>query len=90
MSDRIADAWELQNFGDLTSAAAEPSVTDPTGTCQRGRAYVDGYTDTDGDGLNDLYEFLAGTDPLRNGDSDLNGTAEDTYEDPDWRRAWST
>ncbi|NMA46292.1 MAG: LamG domain-containing protein, partial [Lentisphaerae bacterium] len=49
--DLIADWWEYKYFGDLTTAGPGP---------------VNGYTDFDGDGLNDYYEYLVGTDPTKN------------------------
>ncbi|NLF16892.1 MAG: hypothetical protein GX595_06490, partial [Lentisphaerae bacterium] len=51
-ADGLFDVWELARFGNLTTASRNPAVT-----------LVDGWTDSDGDGLNDRYEVLAGTDP---------------------------
>ncbi|MBQ4479809.1 MAG: S8 family serine peptidase, partial [Victivallales bacterium] len=59
--DGIPDWWERANFGDLTTA---------------GPGTVDGYTDADEDGLNDYYEYLAGTDPK-------NMNVNDTTLNPD-------
>ena len=51
--DEMTDLWELDNFGNLTTAEVTPA----------------GITDTDGDGTNDLDEFLAGTNPNVNEDA---------------------
>jgi hypothetical protein len=48
--DMLPDDWEMAFFGDLETA---------------GFGDVYGFTDTDGDGLNDYYEWLAGTDPTK-------------------------
>jgi hypothetical protein len=53
-ADGVADAWELQWFGNLTTARPIAGT---------GPGYVDGFSDYDRDGLNDLYEYLAGTNP---------------------------
>ena len=42
-NDGMPDAWEIENFGDLTSAGSD--------------------TDSDGDGVSDVDEFNAGTNP---------------------------
>ncbi len=47
-ADGIPDWWKMHFFGNLTAV---------------GFGTVDGYTDYDGDGLNDYYEYLARTDP---------------------------
>jgi hypothetical protein len=47
--DGIPDAWELDHFGNLTTANAT--------------------SDQDGDGLGDLQEYLAGTDPKQSASS---------------------
>ncbi|MBT4822262.1 MAG: hypothetical protein HON70_41525, partial [Lentisphaerae bacterium] len=60
--DSIADAWERVHFGDLVTAEAGGAVA--------------GYTDTDNDGLNDLYEYLAGTDPNVRSDDHVFGDAD--------------
>ncbi|MBU1693490.1 MAG: hypothetical protein KKC51_05955, partial [Verrucomicrobia bacterium] len=73
-NDRIPDAWEYLNFGSLTTAGPGP---------------VSGYTDWDGDGLNDLREYeisFEDTDP-KNVDTDgdtLSDFFEVTYSD--WRQ----
>ena len=59
-NDGISDKWELDNFGNLTTA---------------GPGTVYGYTDSDNDGLNDLYESLIGDDQAATpeGDADNDG-----------------
>ncbi|MBT4817752.1 MAG: hypothetical protein HON70_18745, partial [Lentisphaerae bacterium] len=47
-ADGLFDIWEQAELGDLATA---------------GPGTVDGYTDSDQDGLNDLYEMLTGLDP---------------------------
>ena len=48
-NDKIPDFWEIRFLGNLTTA---------------GPGDVDHYTDTDGDGLNDYYEYRLGRHPL--------------------------
>ena len=59
-NDGIPDWWEQKYFGNLTTA---------------GYASDGSYTDFDKDGLNDYYEYLAGTSPIRQ-DTDGNGTTD--------------
>lgn len=64
--DGLSDAWEMQNFGDLTTADA---TTDSDGD---GLLDIQEYAlgtdpnnpDTDGDGYSDYDEFTYGSDPL--------------------------
>jgi hypothetical protein len=46
--DLLADAWEIQYFGDTNATGGGASE------------------DKDGDGVNNLYEYIAGTDPTTN------------------------
>lgn len=50
-NDGLEDGWEEAHFGSTTTAGVALPGTD-------------GYTDSDGDGINDLYEFYLGLDPL--------------------------
>jgi hypothetical protein len=65
-NDGMPDAWEIDNFGDLTTAGPGP---------------LRGYTDTDGDLLNDLEEYMTSaldSDP-NNPDTDGDGLSD--YEE---------
>ncbi|MEI6809912.1 MAG: hypothetical protein WCN95_14435, partial [bacterium] len=62
-NDRLPDAWEYENFGSLFTAGAGAVYGSP------------GYSDTDGDGLNDLHEYELGTDP-RKADTDGDGVPD--------------
>ncbi|NLE27272.1 MAG: hypothetical protein GX625_18440, partial [Clostridiaceae bacterium] len=60
-ADGIADFWEYQNFQAI--AAANPAQYSNY-LAVAGEGAVDGYSDWDGDGINDLYEFLTDENPL--------------------------
>ncbi|MBR4674464.1 MAG: S8 family serine peptidase, partial [Victivallales bacterium] len=55
--DGIGDDWEIANFGNLTTAGKEQGVGAATTPTEQNR-FADGYTDSDADGLNDLYEYI--------------------------------
>lgn len=61
--DAIADAWEYENFGDLTTAGPGSVPSSPV------------YTDYDGDGVNDYKEAILGSDP-KSEDSDGDGVSD--------------
>ena len=67
--DGLPDAWELEHFGNLTTA--------------------DAASDVDGDGLGDLQEYLAGTDP-KQPSSSLRATLAPSPAGPFLVLTWSS
>ena len=61
--DKMPDFWEIASFQSLVNYAISSSVH-TTLLSYAGSGNVYGYTDYDGDGLNDYYEFRSGHDPM--------------------------
>ena len=99
--DELADQWEIEMTGGLTTLTGRSQDSDGDGATNEAEyAGLSDPTnaDTDGDGLNDGGEFAAGTDPLSadtDGDTMLDGQEvaygldplnDDSYHDADGDR----
>ena len=62
-NDKIPDFWEIAAFQSTTTYAISSGVHENI-LAVAGSGSVDSYTDYDGDGLNDFYEYRSGHDPL--------------------------
>jgi antitoxin component YwqK of YwqJK toxin-antitoxin module len=86
-ADTSNNVWTLSVV--LTTDSDGDGMEDSWERLHFGSLYRDGSEDMDGDGVSDLFEFLAGTDPL-DPDSALRGTLTELAADGSVRIAWPT
>ena len=81
-SDGLPDDWELEEFGNLSQAAAGDFDNDGVSNIQEFLHHTNpNACDTDGDGINDATEIASGTNPCKT-DSDGDGIPDGTDANP--------